>query len=189
MTEEEERRGVRGGFYEFDDANLLRDKFSWGGQGLSSKEESLAGRQCAHFLATGKMLSVLPRGYRAHAAAAGGRIERRSFAASAALKPTLVHSHHVAEEGKLVDFAGYAMPLSYSTKGKHGLSIIDSCIWTRENASLFDVSHMCSLKWRGKGVWLTLVDVCALWSHLLCCAFVFDAASIRCVISRAVSPE
>lgn len=29
-------------------------------------------------------------------------------------------------------------------------SIIDSCKWTRTNASLFDVSHMCSIKWTGK---------------------------------------
>lgn len=51
--------------------------------------------------------------------------------------------------GQLVDFAGYAMPVQYKT-GPHALSIIESTKWTRENASLFDVSHMCSLRWTGK---------------------------------------
>ncbi|CAJ1452772.1 unnamed protein product, partial [Effrenium voratum] len=51
----------------------------------------------------------------------------------------------------MVDFAGYAMPVQYEAKGsKHALSIIDSTKWTRESASLFDVSHMCSIRWTGK---------------------------------------
>lgn len=49
----------------------------------------------------------------------------------------------------MVDFAGYSMPVQYK-KGHHALSIIDSTKWTRENASLFDVSHMCSVRWTGK---------------------------------------
>jgi len=53
--------------------------------------------------------------------------------------------------GKLVDFAGYAMPVQYTKAGlPHTLSIIDSTKWTRESASLFDVSHMCSIRWTGK---------------------------------------
>lgn len=51
----------------------------------------------------------------------------------------------------MVDFAGYSMPVQYVGKeSAHALSIIDSTKWTRENASLFDVSHMCSVKWTGK---------------------------------------
>lgn len=50
----------------------------------------------------------------------------------------------------MVDFAGYSMPVQYKS-GKHKLSIIESTLWTRENASLFDVSHMCSVRWTGKG--------------------------------------
>jgi len=49
----------------------------------------------------------------------------------------------------MVDFAGYSMPVQYK-KGAHALSIIDSTKWTRESASLFDVSHMCSVRWLGK---------------------------------------
>jgi len=72
----------------------------------------------------------------------------RAFSA-ATLKQTLIHAEHVASGGKMVDFAGYSMPVQY-TKGPHSLSIIDSTKWTRESASLFDVSHMCSIRWTGK---------------------------------------
>lgn len=51
----------------------------------------------------------------------------------------------------MVDFAGYSMPVQYTKAGlPHTLSIIDSTKWTRESASLFDVSHMCSIRWTGK---------------------------------------
>lgn len=51
----------------------------------------------------------------------------------------------------MVDFAGYAMPVQYIGKDNaHALSIIDSTKWTRTGASLFDVSHMCSIRWTGK---------------------------------------
>lgn len=51
----------------------------------------------------------------------------------------------------MVDFAGYSMPVQYTKAGlHHTLSIIESTKWTRENASLFDVSHMCSIRWTGK---------------------------------------
>merc|ERR1719223_415760 len=43
------------------------------------------------------------------------------------------------------------MPVQYAKAGlPHTMSIIDSTKWTRENASLFDVSHMCSIRWTGK---------------------------------------
>mmetsp|Transcript_24591 Transcript_24591/g.54782 ORF Transcript_24591/g.54782 Transcript_24591/m.54782 type:complete len:421 (-) Transcript_24591:63-1325(-) len=70
---------------------------------------------------------------------------------TADLKKTLVHDEHVEDGGKMVDFAGYSMPVQYTKTGlHHTLSIIDSTKWTRENASLFDVSHMCSIRWTGK---------------------------------------
>jgi aminomethyltransferase len=63
----------------------------------------------------------------------------------------------------MVDFAGYSMPVQYK-KGPHALSIIDSTKWTRESASLFDVSHMCSVRWTGKDAYdfvekVTTIDV------------------------------
>jgi len=75
----------------------------------------------------------------------------RPFSSTANLKKTLVHAEHVEDGGKLVDFAGYAMPVQYTKTGAHHtLSIIESTKWTRESASLFDVSHMCSIRWTGK---------------------------------------
>jgi len=75
----------------------------------------------------------------------------RGFA-SGKLQQTLIHDLHVEDGGQMVDFAGYSMPVQYK-KGKHALSIIESTKWTRENASLFDVSHMCSIRWTGKGAY------------------------------------
>ncbi|CAE8712471.1 unnamed protein product [Polarella glacialis] len=80
-----------------------------------------------------------------------GARSARAFCSAGELKKTLVYDEHLAEEGKMVDFAGYLMPVQYHKKGSpHALSIIDSTKWTREGASLFDVSHMCSIRWTGK---------------------------------------
>lgn len=37
----------------------------------------------------------------------------------------------------MVEFGGFSMPVTYSD-----MTISESVLWTRENASLFDVSHM-----------------------------------------------
>ncbi len=50
---------------------------------------------------------------------------------------TSLHSWHQQQGGKLVDFAGYALPLSYTGGG-----VLAEHQHTREAASLFDVSHM-----------------------------------------------
>ena len=50
-----------------------------------------------------------------------------------------------------VDFADYLMPVQYKDSPK-AQSIIDSTKHCREKAGLFDVSHMCSIRWRGKVV-------------------------------------
>lgn len=52
-------------------------------------------------------------------------------------KKTQLYDLHVARGGRMVPFAGYSMPLQYSD-----LSHVESHKWTREKASLFDVSHM-----------------------------------------------
>jgi aminomethyltransferase len=49
-----------------------------------------------------------------------------------------LHEWHVALGGRMVPFAGYAMPIQYE-------GIIAEHRWTRENAGLFDVSHMGQL--------------------------------------------
>jgi len=44
----------------------------------------------------------------------------------------------------MVEFAGWSMPIQYKD------SIMESTQWCRENASLFDVSHMCGVSFKGK---------------------------------------
>jgi len=51
---------------------------------------------------------------------------------------------HRAHGGRMVPFAGYEMPVQYE-------GIIAEHLWTRENAGLFDVSHMGQLFIHGRG--------------------------------------
>src|SRR6476620_570433 len=52
---------------------------------------------------------------------------------------------HRARGGRMVPFAGYEMPVQYE-------GIMAEHLWTRENAGLFDVSHMGQLLVHGQGV-------------------------------------
>jgi aminomethyltransferase len=52
---------------------------------------------------------------------------------------------HRANGARMVEFAGYQMPIQYE-------GIMSEHIWTRENAGLFDVSHMGQLILSGEGV-------------------------------------
>ena len=52
---------------------------------------------------------------------------------------------HRAKSARMVDFAGYAMPIQYE-------GIMAEHLWTRENAGLFDVSHMGQLILSGDNV-------------------------------------
>jgi aminomethyltransferase len=56
--------------------------------------------------------------------------------AETSLEQTPLHALHVELGGKMVPFAGYAMPVQY------GLGILKEHLHTREKAGLFDVSHM-----------------------------------------------
>ena len=51
---------------------------------------------------------------------------------------------HRSKGGRMVPFAGYEMPVQYE-------GIIAEHLWTRENAGLFDVSHMGQLLVHGRG--------------------------------------
>ena len=53
-------------------------------------------------------------------------------------------SWHRAQGARMVEFAGYYMPIQYE-------GIMAEHIWTRENAGLFDVSHMGQLMLTGDG--------------------------------------
>jgi len=63
----------------------------------------------------------------------------------AALKRTPLHDVHVALGGKIVPFAGYEMPVQYTT----GITAEHKAV--RERAGLFDVSHMGEFIVRGAG--------------------------------------
>ena len=52
------------------------------------------------------------------------------------LKRTPLFDLHVSRGAKMVPFAGYEMPVQYA------LGVMKEHLWTRENAGLFDVSHM-----------------------------------------------
>jgi aminomethyltransferase len=58
-------------------------------------------------------------------------------------------SWHRARGARMVPFAGYEMPVQYE-------GIIAEHLWTRENAGLFDVSHMGQLLVHGRGVDIAL---------------------------------
>jgi aminomethyltransferase len=59
---------------------------------------------------------------------------------------TPLHDLHVELGGRIVPFAGYALPVQFPD------GIMAEHLWTRENAGLFDVSHMGQVHLRGDGV-------------------------------------
>ena len=70
---------------------------------------------------------------------------------------TPLYDSHVAAGGKLVEFAGYSLPVQYS-------GVIAETKAVREGAGMFDVSHMARLRLTGERViefleWITTNDV------------------------------
>ena len=72
------------------------------------------------------------------------------------LRKTVLFDSHLAEKAKMVSFAGYNMPLHYSS----GIMREDN--HTRESASLFDVSHMGQIVVSGSGVGAALEKLIAI---------------------------
>ncbi|GAB7338960.1 hypothetical protein MBLNU457_5633t1 [Dothideomycetes sp. NU457] len=64
---------------------------------------------------------------------------------------TGLYNLHVQNGAKMVPFGGYEMPVQYSDLG-----VGESHKWTREKASLFDVSHMVQYHIEGPGATLFL---------------------------------
>src|SRR6195256_6281029 len=60
------------------------------------------------------------------------------------LKRTPLHALHIACGGKMVPFAGYDMPVQYSS------GVLREHLHTRSHAGLFDVSHMGQIALRPK---------------------------------------
>jgi aminomethyltransferase len=69
------------------------------------------------------------------------------------LKRTPFYDFHVQAGAKMVDFAGWEMPLHYR-------SIVDEHEQTRRSGSIFDVSHMGRLHFTGKDALAFLERVC-----------------------------
>ncbi|XP_050973565.1 aminomethyltransferase, mitochondrial [Labeo rohita] len=74
---------------------------------------------------------------------ATGRQDRQA-STEVALKKTPLYEFHRAQGGKMVEFAGWSMPVQY--KDSH----INSHMHTRQHCSIFDVSHMLQTKVYGK---------------------------------------
>uniref|UniRef100_A0A8C1LMV7 Aminomethyltransferase n=2 Tax=Cyprinus carpio TaxID=7962 RepID=A0A8C1LMV7_CYPCA len=74
---------------------------------------------------------------------ASGRQDRHA-STEVALKKTPLYDFHRAQGGKMVEFAGWSMPVQY--KDSH----INSHMHTRQHCSIFDVSHMLQTKVYGR---------------------------------------
>ena len=61
-----------------------------------------------------------------------------------ALKKTPLHGAHRRAGAKMVEFAGWEMPVQYR-------GVIDEHLAVRTRAGLFDVSHMGEIEIRGPG--------------------------------------
>ena len=61
------------------------------------------------------------------------------------ISKTVFYDHHLAAGGKMVPFAGYLMPVQYSS------GIMQEHLHCRDNAGLFDVSHMGQIIVEGEG--------------------------------------
>jgi aminomethyltransferase len=75
-------------------------------------------------------------------------LRHRSYFAEAysmtAPQRTPLFDSHVAAGGKMVDFAGWEMPINYGSQ-------IEEHHAVRKDAGMFDVSHMCALDLAGPG--------------------------------------
>ena len=68
-------------------------------------------------------------------------------------RKTVLHDWHAANGGKMVDFAGWHMPVQYPT------GTIQEHLQTRRHAGLFDVSHMGRFLVEGEGAEAFLLGV------------------------------
>lgn len=66
---------------------------------------------------------------------------------------TPLNEFHRSHNARLVDFAGWEMPVVYT-------SIIEEHHWTRRHAALFDVSHMGRVEFRGPDATALLERLC-----------------------------
>ncbi|KAJ2903830.1 uncharacterized protein MKZ38_009306 [Zalerion maritima] len=117
-----------------------------------------------------------------------GRRTYSSEAASGELMKTCLHDLHVSHGAKMVPFAGFSMPVLYPDQ-----SLTQSHLWTREHASIFDVSHMVQQTFVGPkaGLFLEKTTPCAARSMeigtcQLSCLMLEETGGVvdDCMISR-----
>lgn len=58
---------------------------------------------------------------------------------------TTLYNNHIRLGGKIVEFAGFSLPLQYE-------SIIKEHLWCRSSCSIFDTSHMTKILFRGDNI-------------------------------------
>ncbi|KAH9632007.1 hypothetical protein HF086_016567 [Spodoptera exigua] len=84
-----------------------------------------------------------------------GAVSLRWFSDEAKATKTPLFDLHTKYGGRVVDFAGFLLPVQYSD-----LSLSESHLFTRKSASIFDVSHMLQTNVRGKD--------CLSWFESIC---------------------
>lgn len=70
-------------------------------------------------------------------------------------RKTPLYDLHLKHGGKVVDFAGFLLPVQYSD-----MSVSASHLFSRQNASIFDVSHMLQTNVRGKDAIAWFESIC-----------------------------
>ncbi|CAG7846960.1 Aminomethyltransferase, mitochondrial; AltName: Full=Glycine cleavage system T protein; Short=GCVT; AltName: Full=Glycine decarboxylase complex subunit T; Flags: Precursor [Serendipita indica DSM 11827] len=113
-------------------------------------------RRIPRALAAARTSSVAPR---------LSQIRWASTDSAKPLRRTGLYNFHVENGAKMVPFAGYEMPLTYS-----GVGQVDSHKHVRSSVGLFDVGHMVQHYFRGAGAtrfleWLTPSDLNSLPNH------------------------
>lgn len=80
---------------------------------------------------------------------------RRTFSSSLPqlAQKTALFDLHIAQKAKMVEFAGWQMPLMYAGH-------LAEHFWTRENSSVFDVGHMMQTRWTGADAKHLLASLC-----------------------------
>lgn len=84
-----------------------------------------------------------------------GTLSLRRYSDETQATKTPLYNLHTKYGGKVVDFAGFLLPVQYSD-----LSLSESHLFTRKSASIFDVSHMLQSNVRGKD--------CVSWFESIC---------------------
>jgi len=107
-----------------------------------------------------KTKNMLKLGVRGAAVVAGCSRQMALRCYSTGIQKTCLHDFHVDQGGKMVDFAGYYLPIQYKDLG-----IAASHKHTRTHCSIFDVSHMLQTRVYGKDRIRFMEELCVADVH------------------------